>query len=438
MIFMNTLALQYVQVNMRIFYPFFIIWGSWFILKDLKEKNYKDKLCYPLLCFGILMIVSTIVFGWIQKKSVILGIEIALLQMIIFCILFCNSIKQPLNHIKEEINHISTFICKLTFVATLISLCMFMINFSSTQNHHTIGLVQDRLFGIYFNCNPAAFLASMSILFSVYHCKNNKQANWFYKINIVVQFIYIILTRSRTATIILAFYILFYAYSYWIKQWKKSKLFKTVCCMMLFILCLVSSNMLQKTLYTIPRLQGAIVYEESRFPLEEVKKAVTLLQESNYKNIRPSMEVLNTLSSGRIELFFQSLNVWNQSKWIGIGAGQFLDYARKLHPYSIVLKGDQVVHTHDVFLEPLITTGVLGWCMFLLFLVITLYTIYKNRKQFHKEKNISTLCIMIVLTEWMGGFFDYGVFYVYSVSAALSWLFFGYFLNLIKRGCEVK
>ena len=43
-----------------------------------------------------------------------------------------------------------------------------------------------------------------------------------------------------------------------------------------------------------------------------------------------------------------------------------------------------------------------------------------------KSYFIILLFIMIYVSEFIGGLFDFGVFYVYSLSATLAWIFLGY------------
>ncbi|MFQ8592610.1 MAG: hypothetical protein ACLSAL_03685 [Thomasclavelia spiroformis] len=47
--------------------------------------------------------------------------------------------------------------------------------------------------------------------------------------------------------------------------------------------------------------------------------------------------------------------------------------------------------------------------------------------------------VVIVLSEFIGSLSDYGVFYIYSLSATLAWCFLGYlfvYQNLINTGKE--
>ena len=54
---------------------------------------------------------------------------------------------------------------------------------------------------------------------------------------------------------------------------------------------------------------------------------------------------------------------------------------------------------------------------------------------------IVQMFIMIVLSEFIGGLSDYGVFYIYSLSATLAWCFLGYlftYQNIINSSDSLK
>ena len=57
-----------------------------------------------------------------------------------------------------------------------------------------------------------------------------------------------------------------------------------------------------------------------------------------------------------------------------------------------------------------------------MFVIRDILNKYKNKRAYF----IILLFIMIFLSEFIGGFFDFGVFYVYSLSATLAWMFLGY------------
>ena len=118
--------------------------------------------------------------------------------------------------------------------------------------------------------------------------------------------------------------------------------------------------------------------------------------------------------------------LWQKSPIQGIGAGNFRTML--VDVTGTDNWGQQLLHSHNVFLESLVTAGVFGFLLFIIFFIKTLFTTrdifmkYKNKKSYY----IVLLFIMIYVSEFIGGMFDFGVFYVYSLSATLAWLFLGY------------
>ena len=79
---------------------------------------------------------------------------------------------------------------------------MYLVHFSSLANGWTLGMVGNRLFGIYFNSNPAAFLACITIVLALVAVRQKFKGKYWYLANIGIQLVYILLTRCRAALII--------------------------------------------------------------------------------------------------------------------------------------------------------------------------------------------------------------------------------------------
>ena len=177
---------------------------------------------------------------------------------------------------------------------------------------------------------------------------------------------------------------------------------------------------------SIPQIQGAREESNNRFKLEKIKEIVSLTMTGELQNIPKIIDLADEVSSGRITLAKDSLKIWQQSPIQGIGAGNFRNMLVDVTQSDDW--GQQILHSHNVFMESLITAGIFGFILFILFFIKTLFTArdillkYQNKKSYF----IVLLFIMIFVSEFIGGLFDFGVFYVYSLSATLAWLFLGY------------
>ena len=424
-VFINTLALGYFGIDFNPLSIVVLVYGIFIFVYNVIKKDifYTNNHLLLISLYGILLFVATY---FNKTYSTMNSFMIAIMQLFIFILIFAQPKSMTLKTLKQELHTIIPFTCFLVGSASLISLFMYFLNISGSQNGWYIGLVADRLFGVYFNCNPASFLAIIVILMSMIAIKNHYEYSFLYMINIGIQLSYIILTQCRAAIIILAVILTAVAY-YRFFRVKELSTFKRISLNIGICLCmLLGTKVIQEVAFMIPQIQGAQEESDSRFQLAKIKEIVALTMTGQLQNIPKIITLADEVSSGRITLAKDSLKVWQQSPIQGVGAGNFRDMLIDVsHDDNW---GQQILHSHNVFMETLVTAGILGCFLFVLFFIKTLFVSrdillkYRNKKSYF----IVLLFIMIFVSEFIGGLFDFGVFYVYSLSATLAWLFLGY------------
>lgn len=424
-VFINTLALGYFGIDFNPLSVIVLIYGALIIFYNIIKNEFFYSKNHLLLIglYGILLLFATYLNKEYSTKNSLL---IAVMQLIIFLLIFGQPKSMTLKKLKQELQSIIPFTSFLVGCASFVSLLMYFLNISGSQNGWYIGLVGDRLFGVYFNCNPASFLAIIVILMSMIAIKNHYEYSFLYVINIGIQLSYIILTQCRAAIIILAIILTSVAYYRFFRA-KELSTIKRVSLNIGMCLCmLLGTKVVQEAAFIIPQIQGAQEESDNRFQLEKIKQIVSLTMTGELQNIPKIIELADEVSSGRITLAKDSLKVWQQSPIQGIGAGNFRNMLVDVTGSDDW--GQQILHSHNVFMESLITAGVFGCLLFILFFIKTLFVSrdillkYRNKKSYF----IVLLFIMIVVSEFIGGLFDFGVFYVYSLSATLAWMFLGY------------
>ena len=424
-LFLNTLSLRFFGIEQNPFYPLVFLWGSIICLYDICNGHWKKTHIGLLVIYGVALIVATFAN---KTYSTLDSYQLAFLQLIIFCLIFMNPRERSLISIKNEMRLIIPWVSVLTFVASAISLVMFFLNISLTRNGMTIGLVGDRLFGIYFNCNPASFLACISMVLSMWAFYFHFHFRHLYILNGIVQLLYIILTGCRSAILILSFYSVLGLFHTIFKKESFSNPKKWLFSFLTIVLIVFGSNFTQKVLFTIAGTQRDMRQVENRFQFEKIEEMIELFIEDPFGNSKEVVKLADEISSGRIELIYDSLEIWKTSPLLGIGANNFRTIGLDINPNSSVLQGEQVVHSHHVFLEALVTAGIVGFVSSLLFFVQSILTFWEALKKTSKTSfyAVVMLCLLIVVAEFIGSLFDYGIFYVYSLSATLAWQFLGY------------
>ncbi len=419
--FINTLALGYLGIENHVLAIIIIIWALIIFINDIIHKEITINKDFILInSYGIILFLATICN---QEYSDFKSYLIAIMQLIIFSLIFSNKKNTTITSIKEELRSIIPFTNLLVGIASGISLIMYLLNIYDTKNNWLIGVSGNRLFGIYFNCNPAAFLACITILLAILAIAYNYKYKKIYYFNIMIQTVYLLLTKCRSALIILAIIITALIYCFFIKKKNYLKIKKFFILCSICILIIFGSLLIDRGISIIFNNQAG-PQEENRFQLEKIFEASkSLLTGDSSKAI----ELIDQVSSGRLELLNTSIEVWRISPIIGIGANNF----RKMgiaKTNGTTVQGIQVVHSHNEFIESLVTTGVIGFLLYFVFFITCLKKVikllnFRNCKKYYFS--ILIFCL-IVLSEVIGGFFDYGVFYTYSLSTIIAWNFLGY------------
>ena len=363
-------------------------------------------------------------FYYLQKYSDLKSYILAIVQIIIFCLLFNNQKSITITSIKKEISLIIPFTNILVGFASLISIIMYFFNIYDSKNGWIIGVSGNRLFGIYFNCNPASFLACITILLAILAIIYNYRYKKLYYANISIQVIYILLTKCRSALIILALIATALIYYFFLKEKQYPRLKKISVICILCITIIFGSLVINKGINTIFNQEE--IQEESRFQISKVIEATYSLFTGDSSK---ALELIDQVSSGRLELLTTSFEIWLKSPVIGIGANNFKKMGMD-QTNGITVQSIQVVHSHNEFVEALVTTGFIGLILFGLFFLTSFKKIIYLLNNCNDKHYFSLLIFsLIVVCEVIGGLFDYGVFYNYSLSTAIAWIFLGY-LNL--------
>lgn len=427
-VFLNTLCLGYFGIQRNILYIPVFIWAAIILVYELCTKRlfYKQSHLGLIGLFAIILGLAT----YLNKEYsnfdsyLILG-----MQFVIFLLMFSNPKGTKLVSIKKEMRSIIPFTTVLTLVATGISLVMFFLNITTMRNGFTMGLVGDRLFGVYFNCNPAAFLGCIMIVLSMIALKAKYRFPLLYVANAGMQLMYIILSGCRTAVIVVAILAVAILYFKIFREHGFSRIKQVGVSFVVCIAVLFGSTLVQKVLYVIPQLQGAEELEDgNRFKLDKVMQIISLIQEGKSSNLRQIYNLSNEVTSGRVELLKTSMMVFKDNPIQGAGVNNFQRMGIALNPDDYVVKEPQVVHTHNVFMETLVVGGIFGFLVFFLFFLKSSAIIWETLKKYSASSSyFVVLCFLLVIVcDFIGGMLDYGVFYVYSLSSTLSWLFLGY------------
>lgn len=426
--FINTLALGYLGIETNYLFVPLLIWALIIIVHDIYKKEFVLKKNYSVLMIiqGLILLLATLKNDYSDLNSYV----IAIMQLVIYLVMFNNPASISKEAIKDEVQTIIPLVNVLVGGASLISIGMFLARFSSLANGWTLGMVGNRLFGIYFNSNPAAFLACITIVLALIAIRQNYKGKYWYLANIGIQIVYILLTKCRAALIILGLIIIMVGYYFLVRRKPYSNLKRLALVIGLVAIIASASFVGQHIVERVPQMQGIATKGTSRFQMDKVVEAGRLFVAGNWDDFNRGLTIIDEVSNGRVSLTKAALDIWHTEPLIGIGANNFKKIGRQ-ESNALEYWAVQVVHSHNVFLETLVTTGVIGFILFVIFFFKAVLMIFNVLKKSHNKEVyfIVQMFSMIVLSEFIGGLSDYGVFYIYSLSATLAWCFLGYLFS---------
>lgn len=423
--FINTLALGYLGIETNYLFIPLLLWAFLIIGHELYQHEFRFKNNYSLFMIlqGIILIIATFKNDYSDLNSYV----IALMQLVIYLLIFNNPKSMSQTTIKEEVSIIIPVVNLLVGLASFVSIVMYLVHFSNVANGWNLGMVGNRLCGVYFNSNPASFLACITIVLALLGIREKLPGRIGYAINIGIQIIYILLAKCRSSLIILVIIFIMVAYYFLVRRKPYSFIKRIFLTTSLCLAIAISAIVFEKVVEAIPKFQGITISETSRFQFDELMEASKLLVSGNYEDFNQGLNIIDDVSNGRVSLTKTALEIWHNEPIIGIGANNFKKIGSQ-ETDTIDYWSIQMVHSHNVFLETLVATGLIGFVLFVIFFIKAVMMIFKTLKLSHGKEIyfIAQMFSMIVLCEFIGGLSDYGVFYIYSLSATLAWCFLGY------------
>ena len=135
------------------------------------------------------------------------------------------------------------------------------------------------------------------------------------------------------------------------------------------------------------RYKGFISHSQMLYG-EYVKGIKVKVNQENYKNDSPSYR-----GTGHASLYSTATAIWFENKFLGFGMKKFYDKcSEKNAPFCSS-------HPHNIYLDILITAGLIGFIPFVLFLIVLFKKIFKSSISLAgKDKLFEVkLCLLIGL-----------------------------------------
>lgn len=393
----------------------FIAIGVIFLLHDLFTnrnclKTGHNKVLLAFLAVLVLSCIVNIHYGFLGNVASVIN---ACVEYLLFYTLYIRFGKE---HFLKFFKKLFQVLIPIWFVCVVISI----VQFITLQDYEYIlegvrrcqGFSSQRLFGVFIDPNYAA-VTSLVLILGAFYCyrTSGKFARIFYIISAVSNYIYAILSLSRTGDICL--YVATFLLGFYLGRNRFKKfVFSFAIGLASVIMVFLVSEITTTGLKLLPKAYESVFHIEKEDPEEDV---ITL--------DRQDVESDN-ISNNRISIWSCYLNALKKHMVLGLSPENALKHVKAEMPDSYVSQTNYVVH--NGYLKVLVSTGVIGAAIMLFFLALSAKDI-ASRVMATKElehEYIALLIILIILAIF--GFFFNELFLIQNMTTILVWPILGY------------
>lgn len=402
---------------------------------------FKDYIKTPYLLLLSLFCISfciSIAVNWKYGTAVADLKWVVWTGFLFFLLYACDTTRDRMEYKKEFtiFANIIVVISVLNAAASLYLMTNLYHNLWHTASGEALiaGFQWGRLWGVYTDPNYGAVFSTIAVLLSAYFVKTGK-GMWklLYLAAIVVDYIYILFSDSRTAEVCMCVGAgIFLLFLFFQKQANWKGILAGILAAVVFAGVFVGVTSAAKAEYNT-KIEAEIkkVDAEKKKTQDSNKK-----KQKTEQKVGRSQDLQSDISNGRFELWASGLEVWKTKPITGTGYNSFLPYVREAIPDTYVVNNAQgeYVSLHNGYINILVYQGLLGAVLFAAFMVCVMVKWCKGVKivcgDHMDDIAVLTACVSVVAVSMV--FLLEGV-YTNSPGAFVLWTFLGYLMHYFVK-----
>lgn len=417
------------------------VWGILLIAYDFFTRRimFSGYKSFWLVLFGISYLITIL----LHTDRLYEGIKHFFYNGILIYIIYPFSEDKTEKEYKRHLTIINDIVILVAFLASFISLILFALKFSYTFTRgdytFSMGIVYNRLHGVYTSANVGAVLSILSVGFTgiiyVFDKGHFKQLRWFYITNAVIQFLYYSLTLSRGGHIMLIMGLLslstVFIYPHFLKRMKQ---WTSIAMTVLFLII------------TLTFMETATV--GARHIMLLLPDAITAVAPSgdteSEKEIKlERVDSSKELTNGRLTIWQAGIALLKQSPLFGIGDAKVYSGGRliadieesRLSKLNVRELQRANGYMHNGIIQILVYSGISGLCLFIIFTVyVAKKYIFSLLRLYGTQSYPPIAAVLILLSMLLSQLITEAhlLFNRQDAYAVIFWLYLGFGMFMIK------
>ena len=283
------------------------------------------------------------------------------------------------------------------------------------------GFVESRLFGILASPNYLSLISLIVIIFLVLKiCSFEKVYRYISIVAIVLNFIYIVLSGSRTAFICMMIAAVIYSIVMFYQKGNIKSLFKVVLAIVVVLFSYKAVNFTS---------EQYLKFNKERLEVQDKK----LENKDNNLSLERTDTSEENISNNRFAIWKSTASFVPKKPIFGYSGGNWYEIGKKTNPDEYIIKEHYL--THNGYLEILFYNGLAGFIsmgVFVLsFFISMVKRIFRDKKEGLVNKDILSI-VMILMVILVSNLFLSSTFYGISLLGITLFLMAGYFYSIVS------
>ena len=283
------------------------------------------------------------------------------------------------------------------------------------------GFVESRLFGILASPNYLSLISLIVIIFLVLKiCSFEKVYRYISLVAIILNFIYIVLSGSRTAFICMMIATVIYSIVMFYRKGNVKSLLKVALAIVVVLFSYKAVNFTS---------EQYLKYNKERLEVQDKK----LENKDNNLSLERTDTSEENISNNRFAIWKSTASFVPKKPIFGYSGGNWYEIGKKTNPDEYIIKEHYL--THNGYLEILFYNGLVGFIsmgIFVLsFFISIVKRIFRDKKEDLVNKDLLSM-IMILMVILVSNLFLSSTFYGISLLGIILFLMAGYFYSIVS------
>ena len=283
------------------------------------------------------------------------------------------------------------------------------------------GFVESRLFGILASPNYLSLISLITIIFLVLKiCSFEKVYRYISIVAIVLNFIYIVLSGSRTAFICMMIAAVIYSIVMFYQKGNVKSLLKVALAIVVVLFSYKAVNFTS---------EQYLKYNKERLEVQDKK----LENKDNNLSLERTDTSEENISNNRFAIWKSTASFVPKKPIFGYSGGNWYEIGKKTNPDEYIIKEHYL--THNGYLEILFYNGLVGFIsmgIFVLsFFISMVKRIFRDKKEDLVNKDLLSI-VMILMVILVSNLFLSSTFYGISLLGIILFLMAGYFYSIVS------